>query len=602
MTHQSGLRGSLVNGLLPALAVLTLLLAACGGGGGGAVPPAASERIITATVTSTAGGTFSDNDLQPTFTITIPPGALISDSELTVDRLLAPPAVGANQTAAGDAFQINLETGTGGAPRVFADFKIEMRAAPVPAHPQLGEIAQLDGGQWVNLTGDFFRASDSTVVTLTRLTSAVFRVVLRDRQLAVGPEVAAGREVFLNQTFGNENFFGPVIGLHTLLNAAPPSAVVPLGVQVDLNKVPQAIVDVMIGTDLAAKDAALNDPVTTQQLIKAGAVIGVKGVYANPGDIIMSSAGITCALCHVNVTPTTFTLLDTDTGLPVDVALPIGEPQFDGVPNTRMDAGAILALTPFGQDPDPINVAIAADLNSWGPGRFDVRALPDNPLDDGVNNPTSNPPLWNFIDLQEQGYLLGWDGLFEDDGVTNNALASQAEAVYDLVMHANGAFGTATGNLPPELSIVPPAALLTALQDAETAQPGNVILTQELLNVQAWMRSLPSPAPGAFDEAVAQQGFELFYGKAGCVLCHNQPDIWGPGTFNTITATPPAGDLANGIHIPSLRGIAHTAPYFHDQSAAALADVVAQFVANGQVPATLTAAEQAALVEYLNSL
>ena len=65
-------------------------------------------------------------------------------------------------------------------------------------------------------------------------------------------------------------------------------------------------------------------------------------------------------------------------------------------------------------------------LQSWGPGRFDVRALPDNPLDDGVNNPTKVPPLWNFVDLSEQGYLYNWDGLFKN-GAAVNALASRKE-------------------------------------------------------------------------------------------------------------------------------------------------------------------------------
>ena len=64
---------------------------------------------------------------------------------------------------------------------------------------------------------------------------------------------------------------------------------------------------------------------------------------------------------------------------------------------------------------------------------------------------------------------------------------------------------------------------------------------------------------------------------------------------------PPAGGLAGGIRIPSLRGIARTAPYFHDQSAATIEDVIARFVAIGQIPA-LTPAERAAIVEYLKSL
>ena len=54
--------------------------------------------------------------------------------------------------------------------------------------------------------------------------------------------------------------------------------------------------------------------------------------------------------------------------------------------------------------------------------------------------------------------------------------------------------------------------------------------------------------------------------------------------------------------MPGLRGIGHTAPYFHDASAATLADAVARLVERGAPVAPLTGEEQAAVVEYLKSL
>ncbi len=596
------MRVNVRRGIFPKLGLVSVLLLAglaftcCSGGGGGngGANQPAGVVVVDTTVSGANGGTFSDDPTQPTFTLTIPPNGIQGDSELVIERMTAPPGAGANQTAASQAFRISLTSNNGAPPRLFGDLVLEMVADTAPVHPQLGEIAQLVGSDWEALDANFFRASQNTVVALTRLTDATFRVILRDRKLATGPGVAAGLDVFLNETFGNENFFGPVVGLHTVLNATTPTAAVGLGVQVDLAKVPQAIVDVMTGTDLAAKDAALNDPVTTQQLIKAGAVIGVKGFYAtaDPNDITLTSAGITCALCHVNVTPTDFALTAGTT------ALPIGPMELDGRPNTAMDAGAILALTPFATGAGQATVDL---LNSWGPGAFDVRALPDNPLEDNANNPTSNPPIWNFLDLQDLDYRLGWDGLFLNDGVNNNALASQAEAVYDLVMHGNGAFGTPGGNFPPELAVTPPAALITALGDAETAQPGNDLITQEILDLQTWMQSIASPAPGAFDEAMAEAGFMNFYSKANCDSCHLNSEIQGPGTLFNVQ--PLVGAFVDsGYRIPSLRGVSHTAPYFHNHTAATLGDVVTFFVGSGLVPSTLTAQEQAEIVEFLKSL
>lgn len=116
------------------------------------------------------------------------------------------------------------------------------------------------------------------------------------------------------------------------------------------------------------------------------------------------------------------------------------------------------------------------------------------------------------------------------------------------------------------------------------------------------MRSVTSPPPGEFDEEKAEVGFRLFYGKANCAACHSSADMTGPGLFTDITGQPSEGDLSGGIHVPSLRGIRHTAPYFHDASAARLAAAVARLVKRGAPVAPLTAMEQDALVEYLKSL
>jgi hypothetical protein len=588
------------SGLLARFRVLALFLvfplfslAACGG-------DTKAPALIRADVSAAAGGTFADNPDNPSVSLTIPPGALSSNASLVITAVSDPLTPGANQAAASGAFAISLTSISGAPLTIGEDLVLQMAASPAPAHPQLGEIAKLSGTDWERLRANFFRPSDNSVVSLISDPNGTFRVLHRTLQTTSGPAVATGFEVFMHETFLNESFFGGVLGLHTVLNALPPTQAVALGVQIDLAKVPADIGAVMTGTDLVAKDAALANPVITQRLLKAGAVIGVKGVFAtaDPNDITLTSAGITCALCHQNVTPTTFALSAGPT------PLPIGPLEVDGRANVAIDAGAILAATPFVQT----NPALVATLRGWGPGRFDVRALPDNPLDDGADNPTGNPPFWNFVDLQLQGYLLGYDGLF----LGENALASQAEAVYDLVMHGNGAFGIAVnnqfgvagaGNLPPALRITPPQALVNALVAAETGQPGNDINTQKLLDLQTWMRSLASPPPGTFDEAKAEQGFKLFFGKANCHVCHNSADLTNAqGTLFTFSLGSNPGDLAGGIKVPGLRGVSSSAPYLHNHSLGTLQEVVALLTTLGNPIPALTAVEQAALVEFLKSL
>lgn len=565
-------------------------LVACGGSNNDAA-------LLRQSVNASTGGTFDVSGQG--VSVVVPAGALAANAELTVRKVAdsALPSTGdfVSSDFNSDAFEVALLDASGAAVTLSQPIKLVLRSRALPTHPTLGEVANVSNGQWQRVAASFFRAGSQSAVALTSDSRGTYRVAFRSLQRTSGEAVARGQTVFTEDTFGNEAFFGAVIGLHTLLNGVSPAAAVGLGVQVDINKVPPSIIAVMTGADLAAKDAALNNPAVTKALLQAEAVIGVRARFDAAGN--MTSAGLTCALCHVNVTPTQFQLSSGN------AALPIGQPRFDGVPNAKINAGAILALTPFVTGLSD-GGATAAVLNSWGAGNFDIRALPDNPLEDNVVNPTNNPPIWNFVDLEKQGYLFGWDGLFKNNGTSNNALASQAEAVYDLVMHGNGAFGTAAGSLAPELSVTPPQSLLTALRAAETAQPGNEISASKLLDVQAWMRSIVSPAPVAFDETKAEQGFELFNGKAACSSCHKTADFTGPGTVTAVTH--PGGGLAGGIKIPGLRGVAHTAPYLSNGSVATLIGAVegvlgALKTVNPNMP-TLTDAEKAALVEYLKSL
>jgi cytochrome c peroxidase len=131
----------------------------------------------------------------------------------------------------------------------------------------------------------------------------------------------------------------------------------------------------------------------------------------------------------------------------------------------------------------------------------------------------------------------------------------------------------------------------------------------------------------------ARRGFALFRGKAGCAACH----AVGPthalfsdgGVHNTGVGYQPAlqylGYAGDGLEVnfarfnpfkgeyvtPSLRDAARTAPYMHDGSMATLAEVVAYYDRGGTPnlfldrrlrPLGLTAAEQAQLVAFLQSL
>jgi len=109
------------------------------------------------------------------------------------------------------------------------------------------------------------------------------------------------------------------------------------------------------------------------------------------------------------------------------------------------------------------------------------------------------------------------------------------------------------------------------------------------------------------------------FAARGCQSCHAGP-AWttsqlpgpvgtlAPGGEQVVAAAVhdvgtfvPEHDItgANGFDVPTLLGLAYTAPYFHDGSAADLAAVLAHV---GHSGAALTAADEADLISFLHSL
>jgi len=594
------------------------------------------DAYIKVDVDAVLGGTFMDDPYQPTIKITIPPGALSANAKLSVKPVEHPGAVGTNQTAASPAFKVKLEAIEDeseeheGDEREYEDEEklvlnapmlIEITATTAPVHPQIGEIAIRRNHQWPRMMASFYKASNNSVVTRTKNTRGKYRVAHRTLQArnANDADVIRGRDLYFNDDWGSHEYWGGVFGLHEVLNNVDPATAASLGVQIDLTKVPQFIVDVMLGDDYALKQAALADPATTIALLQADAVLGLKAQFndaSNPNRV--TSVGLTCALCHVTVTPTAFQIAPP----PAEpTPLPIGIPVI-GPPNAGIQLGTILSFTPLVQSgSEHVNID---QYQSWGPGGFDPRFLPNNPIDDGVNNPSQIPQHWNYIDLAEQDYDITWIGILHTTA-DNESLASGPECGIDLPLGTNGAWGTDSAIIKNfEFGNTLPQWVFDALAVAEINEPGigtepgvtQEVTRQKLLDLKAFMESIVSPAPKAFDEAKAEAGWKLFYGKANCAACHASAEgtrgksARGDITankgiyFTNIVENPPQGLLGLGIKVPGLRGLAYTAPYFHDGSAATLADVIKRYTSPDipQVPSTLTVEEQASLVEYLKSL
>jgi mono/diheme cytochrome c family protein/cytochrome c5 len=360
--------------------------------------------------------------------------------------------------------------------------------------------------------------------------------------------VAEGKEIFRYDTFGDEQYWTDTLRMHEVIDAAvSPRAALGVGLKVDVDALPQSVRDA-----LAAGQIDLDDPAVTVTLLKLNAVVGAQGVVETiNGRDTLTRFGITCALCHSTVDNS--------------FAPGIGK-RLDGWPNTTLNPGAIVALSPA------VDAATKAVLNSWGPGKYDPRINFD-----GQNTPLVLPPAYGLLGVDKE--------TFTAEGPVSywNAYVAVTQ------MHAQGNFSD------PRLGV-------NIVQAPD-------LVTAKLPALREYQLSLTTPQPpaGSFDAAAAQRGRALFTGTATCASCHTGTIL---SDVNTGKLHAPAETGMDGAYAARttqkayrttpLRGLWQHAPYFHDGSAATLADVVEHY--NSVRSLNLTDAQKRDLVEYLKSL
>ena len=419
--------------------------------------------------------------------------------------------------------------------------------------------------------------------------------------------LAAGRQTFRFDTFGDQAFWGGTLQLHQAIKGAAlggvgpgitPNTALNLGLKVDLNALPQPLVN-----QLKQGKVNLNDPATTVALLKLDAVLGVKGFFDGNN---LNSVGITCALCHSTV----------DNSLTFGIGS-----RLDGWANRDLDIGKIVAaapnLSPFTSLLGVSDATVRAVLNSWGPGKFDAELILDgkafNPqqVTDGVVTGTNVPGatlLPNAFGLA--GYNQHtWTGAWGSIPYWNAFVAA-------LEMHGVGRFFDPRLNNAAKF----PIAAANGFADLPHIDPDQDLITKKLPELQFYQLAIPAPAPQAgvdFDEAAAARGDELFSGKAKCNDCHVEP-LWTEPGWNLHTPAEIGIDSFQADRAPdgvyktmNLAGIfirengvfmnpANKGRYYHDGRFATLLDVVNHY--NTRFSLGLTAQEKSDLVEYLKSL
>ena len=373
---------------------------------------------------------------------------------------------------------------------------------------------------------------------------------------AVDPAVLAqGKQTFRHDTFGDETQWTDALRMHEVIRTAVgPATALAVGLKVDSEALPPAVVQ-----GIADGSVSLTSPDTTVALLKLGAVVGLKGtVETVGGKDVLTRVGVTCALCHSTVDDS--------------FAPGIGK-RLDGWPNRDLDPGAIIALSPA------LSAAQKAVYNSWGKGKYDPRFNFD-----GISSAQVIPPAYG---------LAGVGRITSTGDGENIAYWNRYVGVTQM-----GGHGTFT---EPRTGV-------------SVTHGTDDLISAKLPALQAYQLSLPAPAAptGSFDPAAAARGEIVFNGAGTCGTCHSGPEftdanlrLHSPGEV----VSEPEPDGAPGYASRSatrqyrtapLRGVWQHPPYFHNGTAATLADVVQAYDTRKSLG--LTRAQRDDLVQYLKSL
>ncbi len=403
-------------------------------------------------------------------------------------------------------------------------------------------------------------------------------------------EIERGRQIFRQDTFGSQAFWGDTLRLHQSIagrangGVGPglsPKSALALGLKVDVNALPAEL-----QRALRQGRVNLDDPATTLALLKLNAVVGVRGFF-DPSGQQMRSVGITCAICHSNVDDS--------------FAPGIGRRR-DGWAARDLDVGAVIAFSPSVQpfvdllglvDPAINATTVRKVLRSWGPGKFDAELLMDGKAfrPDGKSAATLIPPAFGLAGVNLHTWT-GWGSVTHWNGFVAN-----------LEMQGSGTFYDPRLNDAAKFPIAAQAGFGNVRKTPD-------LVTSKLAPLHVYQLSLAAPrAPaGSFNAAAASRGKALFSGKADCARCHVPPLYTEPG-WNMHTPQEIGIDSFQADRSPD--GHYRTAPlkglwthskggYYHDGRFPSLTAVVAHYERTFSLG--LTVAERRDLVEYLKSL
>lgn len=445
-------------------------------------------------------------------------------------------------------------------------------------------------------------------------------------------DAAAGRDVFRFETFGDEGFWTDAARMPQGMKAAKltPLQALKAGMQIDSEAIPEDLRQQMaqeLKTDLSGANAPmLNDPQTTVKLVNANALIGIVAKDTNgDGKIDIEKGdkvGIACSLCHTITDGSVYTM---PKGGSVGRRLDGRTPNFLNVgkllatcANSRVfypilqhdNGGKTIGRAPKGLRPNSSEAQVDAYLSN--PNYFPIGTFDDTP--DGIGNSVMITPLFRQ-DLAAPYGSSGQNAILDDFSNTAytilfdpSILAAPAGRKF-LQIEAGGAGAKLSDDYAwilkdTGVSGYPFVKATDGLKvGAESSPVGRRVDNQKLLDLNAYLDSLPAPAGVHTDRTAEARGRELF--RAACTRCHNvdqgkpvpallipmkkifpgyQPTVIAkrkpplspvqnsPGTFDDKMIVVDASDRGEirGNALPLLLDLARKPKFLHDASVSSL--------------------------------
>ncbi|QMW07161.1 hypothetical protein H3H32_32015 [Spirosoma foliorum] len=438
--------------------------------------------------------------------------------------------------------------------------------------------------------------------------------------------IEAGREIYRNETFGDEGFWTDAVRMPQGMKAAKLTVLDALkaGVSFDVDALPTdlkaAFVKELKTDHSPAKAPKLNDPATLDALLTNNAVIGMvpKG----------GKVGVTCALCHAITDQSMFALpgkgsigkrIDGPTphGLNVGKLLATAANSRALFPTLQLQQpdGTTIGRAPKGLTANSSEAEVDAYLSN--PNYYPIGTFDDSP--DGNGNSIHITPFFRQDLAAPFGSSGQNDKLNDFNNTVYTALFDQSNLLSPggkQFIHLLGAAGgdSIMAGYAKVLATtgVTGYPYVTAPQKGKPGDPptptGKRVDEQKLRDLEAYVRSLQAPKGVVTNATQVASGRAVFIAQ-NCTSCHNtnqgvpvstklipMKTIWpgyapkvlaqrqaplspiqnAPGTFDdkmvVVDASPGGGIRGNAL--PLLLDLARKPVFLHDDSVKSLDELL----------------------------